>query len=411
MARIKPLPVGVRSNVVVRHQTDLPELTVDPGLKNRLSQGHPWIYADQLRSDVRLASGTWVQVRSGSWRGIGLWDAHSAIGVRLFSERSIPNEQWVRERVKAAWLLREPLRQAGHTAYRWLYGEGDSLPGVTVDLYGDYAVVQTYAESVAGLVPWVVSALHATTRLRGVLERVDADGQDRSERLQARWGELPPETFTVREHNLSFLANLYAGQKTGLFLDQRDNRQTIRHWARDRSVLNCFAYTGAFSVYAAAGGATHVVSNDVSGGALDDARRNVALNHLDLGAHEFVDDDSFALLSRYAEQGRVFDLVILDPPSFARSKQNQYAAIRAYTRLNTLALRCVRQGGLLASSSCTSQVSPEQFRTMLSAAADGANRRLVMLHDAGQPLDHPVPAHFPEGRYLKFVLSVVREVP
>ena len=393
-----------------RNQLALPELTADPALKNRLSQGHPWVYADQLRGDTRLASGTWVQVRSGNWGGIGLWDARSAIGVRLFSERGIPDAHWVGQRVENAWLLREPLREAGHTAYRWLYGESDGLPGVTVDLYGDYAVLQTYAESVDVLVPWVVSALRSTTRLRGIIHRVDAEGQERSERLQALWGELPPETLTVYENGLGFLANLYAGQKTGLFLDQRDNRQTIRHWARGQSVLNCFAYTGAFSVYAAAGGATHVVTNDVAVGALDDARRNVELNGLKLGAHEFVADDSFNLLSRYADQGRTFDVVILDPPSFARSKQNQYAAIRAYTRLNALALRCVRVGGLLASSSCTSQVSPEQFRGMLTAAADTANRRLLTLHESGQPLDHPVPAHFPEGRYLKFVLSIVRDV-
>jgi 23S rRNA (cytosine1962-C5)-methyltransferase len=395
---------------VARRQPTLPELTADPALKGRLSQGHPWIYADQLRGDTRLASGTWVAVHSGSWSGIGLWDARSAIGVRLFSEHAVPDASWVRARVQEAWSLRQPLREAGHTAFRWLYGEGDGLPGITVDLYGDYAVLQTYADSVDVLVPWVVSALHTTTRLRGVLQRTDAEGQDRSDRLNALWGELPPETLTIREHGLSFLANLYAGQKTGLFLDQRDNRQTMRNWARDKSVLNCFAYTGAFSVYAAAGGASHVVTNDIAAAALEDARRNVALNHLDLSAHEFATEDTFALLNRYAEQGRTFDLVILDPPSFARSKQNQYAAIRAYTRLNALALRCVRADGLLASSSCTSQVSPEQFRTMLAAAADTADRRLVTLHDAGHAIDHPVPAHFPEGRYLKFVLSAVREI-
>jgi 23S rRNA (cytosine1962-C5)-methyltransferase len=395
---------------MARHHAALPELTVAPALKERLSQGHPWIYADQLRGDTRLASGTWVRVRSGNWSGVGLWDARSAIGVRLFSERAAPDAQWVRERVQLAWRLREPLREAGHTAFRWLYGEADGLPGITVDLYGDYAMLQTYAESVDVLVPWVVSALHTTTRLRGILQRGDAEGQARSAQLQALWGELPPETLTVREHGLSFLANLYEGQKTGLFLDQRENRQTIRHWARGLSVLNCFAYTGAFSVYAAAGGAAHVVTNDIAAPALDDARRNVAINHLDLSAHEFEAEDTFELLKRYADQGRTFDLVILDPPSFARSKQNQYAAIRAYTRLNTLALRCVRAGGLLASSSCTSQVGPEQFRAMLATAADVANRRLVALHDAGQPLDHPVPVHFPEGRYLKFVISMVREI-
>jgi 23S rRNA (cytosine1962-C5)-methyltransferase len=175
--------------------------------------------------------------------------------------------------------------------------------------------------------------------------------------------------------------------------------------AGGRSVLNCFAYTGAFSLYALRGGAAEVVSADIGKGLAEAADANLALNGLDARRHRFVTEDCFALLDGYAKAGRRFDMVILDPPSFARQKSALHGAIRAYTRINALALRCLHPGGLLVSASCTSQVGPEQFRAMLGAAAGQAGVRLQVIHEAGQPADHPVPAGFPEGRYLKFVVA------
>jgi 23S rRNA (cytosine1962-C5)-methyltransferase len=174
-------------------------------------------------------------------------------------------------------------------------------------------------------------------------------------------------------------------------------------------VLNCFAYTGAFSLYALRGGARTVVSADIGKGLAEATEANIKLNQLDARRHSFITGDCFELLARYAEEGQHFDLVILDPPSFAKSKQNRFAALRAYTKLNALAMRCVRPGGLLATASCTSQVSPEAFKELLAAAGASAGMRLQILHEAGQPLDHPTPAHFPEGRYLKFVVGRVIE--
>ncbi len=223
------------------------------------------------------------------------------------------------------------------------------------------------------------------------------------------WGASPPSDLVVEEYGLRFQADLRAGQKTGLFLDHRENRRYIEGLSAGRSVLNCFAYTGAFSLYALRGGASSVVSADIGKGLAEAADANIALNGLDAARHTFVTGDCFELLNRFAEQGRRFDLVILDPPSFAKSKQNRFAALRAYTKLNATALRCVAPGGLLATASCTSQVGPEAFKEMLAAAGAGAGRRLQIIHEAGQPLDHPVPAHFPEGRYLKFVVGRVLE--
>ena len=404
--------------------TKLPEISLPTQLKERLAQGHPWVYRNHVPPNVRLPSGAWVRVRCGGWSGYGLWDAERPIAIRIFSERQLPDAGWLRERVRAAWELRAPLREAGCTAYRWLFGEGDGLPGLTVDRYADFAVAQTYMNGTDQLLEWLVAALNEVAPLRGiVLKRRDwgLGTGDWEEHTQSPipfpqspdrsvvWGAPPPPNLVVREHGIQFFADLRAGQKTGLFLDHRENRRFIQELSAGRTVLNCFAYTGAFSLYALRGGARTVVSADI-GKELDEATAaNVALNGFDAARHTFVTGDCFELLNQYVEEERQFDLVILDPPSFAKSKQNRFAAARAYTRLNALALRCVASGGLLATASCTSQIGPEAFKELLVAAGASASKRLQIIHEAGQPIDHPVPAHFPEGRYLKFVVGRVGE--
>jgi 23S rRNA (cytosine1962-C5)-methyltransferase len=402
--------------------TKLPEISLPPQLKERLAQGHPWVYRTHVPPNLRLPAGAWVRARCGSWSGYGLWDTERPIAIRIFSERQPPDADWLRERVLAAWELRAPLREAGCTAYRWLFGEGDGLPGLTVDRYGDFAVVQTYMAGADQLLEWLVAALNEVAPLRGIvvrnrdwrLEIGDAErnaespiANPQSPERSVVWGDAPPPNLVVREHGIQFFADLRAGQKTGLFLDQRENRRFIQELSYGRTVLNCFAYTGAFSLYALRGGASTVVSADIGKGLAEATAANVALNGFDAARHAFVTGDCFELLNQYVDERRQFDLVILDPPSFAKSKQNRYAAGRAYTRLNALALRCVAAGGLLATASCTSQIGPEAFKELLAAAGAAADKRLQIIHDAGQPIDHPVPAHFPEGRYLKFVVGRV----
>ena len=379
----------------------LPILNLPAGLKSRLSQGHPWIYRNQVDPEPDLASGTWVQVRCGGFSAFGLWDARSPIAVRLYSRRGVPDSTWVADRVAEAWEVRAPVRAGATTGYRWVYGESDGLPGVVVDLYADFAVIQTYADSVEPLVPWVAGALHAHTPLQGILWR-PAGGE-----LKPVWGRLPPSDLTVEEHGLLFSANLFAGQKTGLFFDQRENRRTLAAWCQGQTVLDCFCYTGGFSVYACRGGAQAITACDASAGAVEAAQHNLVLNGLNSTQHTFLTEDCFQLLDRFGAEGCRFDVVILDPPSFARDRQSRHAAVRAYIRLNRLALRCVEPGGLLASASCTSQVSPPEFQQALAEAARQAGRRLLILHDAGQAVDHPVAAYFPEARYLKFVVGRV----
>ena len=376
----------------------LSTLSLSPKLEPALASDHPWVYRNHLPKHS-LRTGDWVRVEAGSAHRVGLYDDGGAIALRLFSKEQVPDRAFVEARVEDALALREAFTDQEVTnAYRLLFGEGDFLPGVTVDLYERYAVLQTYAKSVEVIVPDVVKALSKHLKLRGIVQKT-------SNGLDALYGKLPPPELTIKENGLDLIANLYEGQKTGLFLDHRDNRATLERVCEDKTVLNLFSYTGAFSLYAARGGAAQMTSVDVADAANRDAERNFAMNGFSGQEHEFVTADCFDLLETYAKEKRQFDVVVLDPPSLARNKKSKFAALRAYKKLNALALRCVKPGGLLASASCTSQVSPEDFKGVLGDAASSANVRLQIVHEAGHAPDHPVPASFPEGRYLKFVMG------
>ncbi len=383
---------------------------LSPRLKAQIRQGHPWVYRDAIeRAPAGLPSGAWVRVQSANQQAVGLWDASGAIAVRLFSAATIPDAAWVKTRVREAWERRAFLRSpaSSTSAYRWLYGESDGLPGIVVDLYGDgedrrWAVIKSYSASLERVRKWVVDALPSFTPLTGVVDRS-------GEGWAMLAGAPPPDEIIIRENGLRFAVDILHGQKTGFFLDQRDNRATVGRWSPGKRVLNLFSYTGGFSVYAARAGASQVVSVDSAPAAMTAARRNFHLNDLDPTGHEFIVADAFEQLGKYHGEGRRFDLIIVDPPSFARTKSQLPQAIKAYRRLNALAMRCLAPKGLLAASSCTAQVSSELFRAILADAAADAKRRFIIQHEAGQPPDHPVAAHFPEARYLKFLLGQATE--
>ncbi|HWA71771.1 MAG TPA: class I SAM-dependent rRNA methyltransferase [Polyangiaceae bacterium] len=391
---------------MTQSRAGLVSLLLPENLGEQLSLGHPWIYRNHLPSDLSLPNGSWVHLRSGKAEGYALWDQSSPIALRLFSRRQVPDSGWFRARIADAVALRAPLRAASTTAYRLLYGEGDGIPGLTLDIYDRYAVVVTYADSVDTLVPAVLRAVREQVALDGILQRrrAPSDGNERAVLLE---GREPPRPLLVTEYGVRFVADLYAGQKTGLFLDHRENRVYVRGQAQGRSVLNLFAYTGGFSLLAALGGARSVTSVDIAPAAIAAAVENFRQNDLPAALHEGVVSDVFDYLEAAREQGRRFDLIVCDPPSFASSQSKQFAALRAYARLNALGLSLVEPGGLYAAASCTAQVSPEAFRLTLAQAAARAGVRLQIVHDVGQPADHPVFVGHPEGRYLKFVVARV----
>ncbi|MDE0098934.1 MAG: class I SAM-dependent rRNA methyltransferase [Truepera sp.] len=375
--------------------------TLDLGRRNEglLRSGHPWIYRNRLPDHSPLEAG-WVRLEAGRRYAIGIYEPAGEVAVRLFSRDRVPDRAWITARLNAALDLRRHLEAAGSDSYRILSGEGDGVPGLVADRYGRFAVIRYYGDGVGRLAPDIAWALGRTLPLQGVVAR-EAGG------LRLLWGAEPPPELTVRENGLSFLANLAKGQKTGLYLDQRENRLTLSRWAAGRRVLNLFSYTGAFAIYALKGGARHAISVDSAAGAIHDAHRNAAANGFDLDRHRGITADAYDYLKAQVERGETFDLVILDPPSLARRKTQRGKALKAYRRLNALALRCVAQGGMLATSSCTAQVSPTDFREALAEAARSVGATAQLLHEAGHACDHPVPLHFPEGRYLKFILARV----
>ncbi len=373
-------------------------------LEGRLAGGHPWVYRDHVPPRFRAEAGTFVRIASGRFQAFALWDTDSPIALRVFSRRQRPDAAWIAARIDEAWQLRTRLLPPETDAFRLLFGEGDGVPGVVVDVYAGFAIIVSYSSSLRQVVAWVAAALAARPEVVSVCERVTRR-KDRASELRPLSGAPLPEVAMVREHGLRYEVDFEAGQKTGLFLDHRENRHYLRGLCRGKRVLNLFSYTGGFSVSCAAGGASHVTSVDIAAPAIAAASRNVLHNGLAPELHEGVAQDVFEFLTAARAAGRRWDMVIADPPSFASSRSELFGALRAYKKLHAASLSVLEPGGLYAAASCTAQVSPEAFRQTLAEGAARASQRLTVVHEAAHAVDHPYAAGHLEGRYLKLVLS------
>ena len=399
-------------------------------LERSIRAGHPWIYREALalaggKGPLRAArsglipksiggssspapsTGSAVDIigTDGKFVARGLFDARSPIAVRVATlDRSLAlDEAFVRARVRSALGARRGAFDAGTTdAFRWLNGEGDFLPGVVVDIYGPVAVLRLDGDAVRVWRDWVVAAVVDEGRALGIAHVLERSRGGRGELLH---GGPPPSPVEVRENGVRFAVDVIHGQKTGFFLDQRENRRAIRPFAAGVDVVNLFGYTGGFSVHAALAGARRVTTVDVAAPALADARANFALNGLDPARHLFDAEDAFAWLERARADGRRYGLVVTDPPSFAPSEKALQKALSAYRDLHARALALVDDGGVLCAASCSSHVTMDAFVGTLRDAAEKTRRPLRLLELRGQPADHPTPPAFPEGRYLKFVLA------
>lgn len=395
----------------------MPAVLVPDRLTRHVAAGHPWLYADAVPAIVGARTGEIVTLLGQGRRPLGsaLFDADSPIALRVLS--TARDEQagpalW-RRRLETAWHLRQATLDLRDTdAFRLLHGEGDRMPGVVVDMYAGCAVLKLDTPAWLPHLGDLTAAIVAVARPRSIYfkgmsgQRGGGADAPPNQRPRLLHGDEPPPRIEVREYGMRLKVDVRRGQKTGLFLDQRDNRRLIRQVARGREALNLFSYNGGFSVAAALGGAARVTSVDLARAAVDDARDNFALNDLDPAAHGFVAADAFEDLARRDQAGERFDLVVVDPPSFAPNQKSLRAAQTAYAKLNAQALRIVRPGGLFASASCSSHVSTDMFLQTLREASRSARRPLRLLEVRGEPPDHPTPLHFPEGRYLKFVLCV-----
>jgi 23S rRNA (cytosine1962-C5)-methyltransferase len=372
-------------------------------------RGHPWVWSQGILSvPPELASGDEVVLASneGAWIGRGVFEAGSPIAARVWStdgERPLDADH-VREKLRDAFEKRQELATEGTTALRLLHGEGDRMPGLVIDRYGDVAVLRFDGAGAEGAAIRMKDILvEGLTRihLRDIVVRHSEKGSRPT--FDVWVGSMPDAPVTVREHGVPFVVDLRHGQKTGAFLDQRENRRRVGAMAKGKTLLNLFSYTGGFSLHAAAAGATQVTSVDIAPNAHSTAQASFRAAGVDARGHEFVTADVFAFLSRAKELGHAWDIVVSDPPSFAPNKKSVARALTAYRALHRAAVQVLTKGGTLCAASCSSHVDAEMFLTTLDDAAL-APRRLALRELHGPPADHPTLAGWPEGRYLKLAI-------
>ncbi len=402
---------------IERRADGLAVLSLKRGKEESLDRFHPWVFSGALRQmpsqGEGIDEGEVVAVEAADGRPIGL--GHFQIGsiaVRMLTFDATENidETFFRNRIATAYSLRRALGlpSAQTDAFRLVHGEGDFLPGLVVDVYGSTAVVQAHSPGMHFARDIIASELIALKEL-GV-----TSVYYKSETTLPYKAHLDPQNDyiiggfngdTARENGLSFRIDWLRGQKTGFFVDQRDNRQLLKHYSRDRKVLNMFCYTGGFSVYALAGGAKEVTSVDSSAKAITLTDANVALNFPEGAAHRSRAEDAFRFLDNM-ETGS-YDLILLDPPAFAKHRSALHNALQGYRRLNARAIAKIAPGGILFTFSCSQAVSREQFRLAVFSAAASTGRRVRVLHQLTQPADHPVNIYHPEGEYLKGLVLYV----
>lgn len=385
------------------------------GREKPLRQRHPWVFSGAIdRADAEPGAVVTVRSHSGEFLGRGYFNPRSQIAVRVLSwrEDAVIDAGWWRVRLQAAIDARAGLAAyEGLTAYRLVYAESDGLPGLIVDRYGEYLVIQSLTLGIEMVKPLLLELLVELAQPKGIVERSDVDVRKKEGLEDATgvvWGETPPTPLTIREYGLQYPVDLLAGHKTGFYLDQRESRRWLLGQSLDgKEVLNAFSYTGAFSACAALRGASRIVSIDSSQPILDAARDTMALNGLDGVEAEYVAADVFEQLRVYRDKGRSFDVIILDPPKFAHSTHDIERAARGYKDINLLAFQLLRPGGLLLTFSCSGLVSPDLFQKIVFAASIDAGRPAQIVGHLGQGADHPVLLTFPEGQYLKGLICRV----
>lgn len=389
-------------------------LSLKPGREKSLLRLHPWVFASAFQTpDVPIASGSTVSLvdANGQILARASYSPHSQIRARVwtFNDEEVDKE-FFRRRIKAALNSRRRLQLEGQgDAQRLIHGESDGIPGLIVDRYGDVLVLQSLTAGTEFWKQTFADLLVEETGVQIIYERSDADVRE-LEGLQpitgSLRGELLTSRFTIQEHGLKFTVDVQHGHKTGFYLDQRENRRRVGELSKDRDVLNCFCYTGGFSIHALANGAKSVLSVDSSADALTLLEENLKLNNLPAERHTSMEGDVFQLLRRFRDEARSFDLIVLDPPKFAPTSAHAEKAARAYKDINLLAFKLLRAGGILVTFSCSGGVDATLFQKIVASAALDASVDAVIIEHLSQGVDHPVSLHFPEGAYLKGLVCV-----
>lgn len=389
------------------------QIIIKSGKEQSLKRFHPWVFSGAIKAtNGKVHSGDTVEVVSekGEYLGHGHC-AEGTIAVRIFSFTGYDgSDAFWKNKLQSAFDLRKKIGLAGSTEtniYRLVHAEGDGLPGLIIDIYAETAVIQTHSDGMHEQRPAIVSALKAIygDQLKAIFDKSADKLKTNSGQEMANeylFGELTSNV--ALENGCKFKVDWEEGQKTGFFIDQREHRKLLGEYAKGKKVLNTFGYTGGFSIYALKQGATLVHTLDSSQRALDIAEENVALNNLDPTKHAVIKADAVEYIKNLKED---YDIIVLDPPAFAKNMSAKHKAVQGYIRINEAALRQIKSGGIIFTFSCSQAVDKQLFRNSIMAASIQAGRKVRILHQMHQPADHPISMYHPEGEYLKgLVLEV-----
>lgn len=388
-------------------------ITLNKNEERRIKSGHPWVFSNEIREVTGDRSAGIVAElydAAGGFIGVGHYNPHSLIAFRLVSRQreDIDSVEFFESRLAAA-LAHRQARFPGLTTYRAVYGESDFLPGLVVDRYGDYLSVQLLSAGMDSRRQQIVTALRTVFEPAGIIARNDVgvrklEGLD--ENIELLWGDIP-ENVEMQENGLRFLVNLKEGQKTGGFLDQKQNHLLLREITAGKNVLDCFCYAGSWAVHAAQFGAKSALGIDISARAVGQAYSNAKLNKVS-DRVRFEECDAFERLRSLYQEGSRFGVIVMDPPAFVKSRKNIAEATKGYLTVNRRALELLEPGGYLITCSCSYHMGREAFREMLIQAARLAKREVRLVETCTQAADHPVLLSFPESEYLKcFVLQAI----
>jgi 23S rRNA (cytosine1962-C5)-methyltransferase len=376
-------------------------------------QRHPWVFSGALESvKGKPENGDLVRVLDSDkdFLAYGYYNNQSRVAVRLleWDEATEINDNWWVEKIKAAVAARQNVLNEGTNTCRLIFSESDYLPGLIVDIYNDYLSLQILTQGIERVKELVVKTLQEITGVRGIVDKSDNVSRSHDGLAPTNggllWGELPPEFVEVKENGVKYLINVLEGQKSGFYCDQRENRKILASYVTGKKVLDCFSYSGGFTLNSFLQGAREVVSVDSSALAIETLKKNLTLNDFDQKTATAIQSDVNKQLRVFKESGEKFEVIVLDPPKYAPSRSSLDRAARAYKDLNRLGMQILEKGGLLATFSCSGAMDIDTFKQVIAWAALDAGKEVQVLYQFCQPEDHPVRISFSEGEYLKGLL-------
>ncbi|MDB5008851.1 MAG: pseudouridine synthase [Mucilaginibacter sp.] len=392
------------------------DVILKKGKEKAVLQRHPWVFSGAIeRVKGKPANGDIVRLvdAKGAFMACGFYNDQSRVAVRLleWDENVVVDENWFREKVALAVANRSNILADGNTnTCRLIFSESDYLPGLIVDKYAGHLAVQVLTSGIQNMLPVIIDELQRLLQPESIFDKSDASSRDH-EGLETQnvvlAGNHPPDRVEVKENGIRYNINIAEGQKSGFYCDQRDNRKIVASHAKGKKVLDCFCYTGGFTLNCLENGAASVTLVDSSVPAIDTLKENIVLNGFDTAKISAIPSDVNKQLRKFKEDAELFDLIVLDPPKYAPSRSALDKASRAYKDLNRLAMLLLTPGGLLATYSCSGAMNMETFKQVIAWAALDAGKKVQFIHQFCQPDDHPVRASFPEGEYLKGLLCRV----